>query len=106
VQVFKKDGSYVKQIVVEEKSLGSGSAFDFVFSLDAQQKYMFLADGTNNQVHVIERDSGREVNAFGHAGRHAGEFILLHNIGVDSRGNLYTAEVGTGTRAQKFRPAN
>jgi DNA-binding beta-propeller fold protein YncE len=104
VQVFRKDGTYLKQIVVEEKSLSSGSTFDFVFSLDAQQKYMFLADGTNDQVHVIERETGKEVSAFGRPGRYAGQFLVLHNIGIDSKGNLYTAEVGTGKRAQKFRP--
>jgi DNA-binding beta-propeller fold protein YncE len=106
VQVFRKDGTFVKQIVVEEKSLGSGSAFDMVFSLDAQQKYIFLADGTNDQVIAIERESGRVASSFGRPGRYAGEFLVLHNIGIDSMGNLYTAEVGSGKRAQKFRPVN
>jgi hypothetical protein len=34
----------------------------------------------------------------------AGQFLVLHNIGIDSKGNLYTAEVATGKRVQKFRP--
>ena len=38
--------------------------------------------------------------------RYAGQFLVLHNIGIDSKGNLYTSEVGSGKRAQKFRPAN
>ncbi len=106
VQVFKKDGTFVKQFVFEEKSLGSGSSFDLVFSNDAQQKYFYLADGTNDQVLTVERESGRVVNSFGRPGRYAGQFLVLHNIGIDSKGNLYTSEVGSGKRAQKFRPAN
>ncbi len=106
VQVFKKDGTFVKQFTFEEKSLGSGSSFDLVFSNDAQQKYFYLADGTNDQVLTVERESGRVVNSFGRPGRYAGQFLVLHNIGIDSKGNLYTSEVGSGKRAQKFRPAN
>ena len=106
VQVFRKDGTFVKQFTFEEKSLGSGSSFDLVFSNDAQQKYFYLADGTNDQVLTVERGSGRVVNSFGRPGRYAGQFLVLHNIGIDSKGNLYTSEVGSGKRAQKFKPAN
>jgi len=106
VQVFKKDGTFVKQFTFEEKSLGSGSSFDLVFSNDAQQKYFYLADGTNDQVLTVERESGRVLSSFGRPGRYAGQFLVLHNIGIDSKGNLYTSEVGSGKRAQKFRPVN
>lgn len=106
VQVFHKDGTFVKQFVIEEKSLGSGSTFDLIFSNDAQQKYMFLADGTNGEVHTLLRETGAEVGKFGRPGRYAGEFMVVHNIGIDSKGNLYTAEPSTGKRAQKFRPTN
>jgi len=106
VQVFKKDGVFVKQFVFEEKSLGSGSSFDLVFSNDAQQKYFYLADGTNDQVLTVERESGKVTSSFGRPGRFAGQFLVLHNIGIDSKGNLYTAEVATGKRVQKFRPGN
>jgi DNA-binding beta-propeller fold protein YncE len=106
VQVFSKDGKFVKQFVFEEASRGSGSAFDLVFSNDPQQKYFYLADGTNDQVLTVERDSGKAIAGFGRPGRLAGEFLVLHNIGIDSKGNLYTAEVATGKRVQKFRPAD
>jgi hypothetical protein len=55
---------------------------------------------------TVERESGRVLSAFGRPGRYAGQFLVLHNIGIDSKGNLYTSEVGSGKRAQKFRPAN
>src|SRR5882672_8229107 len=105
VQVFKKDGTFVKQFVFEEASRGSGSSFDLVFSKDPQQTFLYLADGTNDQVLTIERESGNVITAFGRPGRFAGEFLVLHNIGIDSMGSLYTSEVGTGKRVQKFRPA-
>jgi DNA-binding beta-propeller fold protein YncE len=106
VQVFRKDGTFVKQFVFEEKSLGSGSSFDLVFSNDPQQKYFYLADGTNDQVLTVERESGRVLSSFGRPGRYAGQFLVLHNIAIDSKGNLYTSEVGSGKRVQKFKPVN
>src|SRR5258706_512567 len=106
VQVFRKDGTFVKQLTFEEKSLGSGSSFDLVFSNDAQQKYFYLADGTNDQLLTVERESGRVLSSFGRPGRYAGQFLVLHNIGIDSKGNLYTSEVGSGKSAHEFRPAN
>jgi len=30
----------------------------------------------------------------------------VHNIAIDSKGNLYTAEVGFGRRVQKFNRIN
>jgi hypothetical protein len=77
-----------------------------VFSTDAQERYLYLADGTNDQVLTVERASGKVISSFGRPGRYAGQFLVLHNIGIDSKGNLYTAEVATGKRVQKFRPAS
>ena len=54
------------------------------------------------QVLVLDRNSGQMLSRFARPGRMAGEFKWVHNIAIDSRGNLYTAEVGTGRRAQKF----
>jgi sugar lactone lactonase YvrE len=105
VQVFRKDGTFVKQFVFEEKTLASGSSWDLVLSTDPGQKYFYLADGTNDEVRTVERDSGKVLASFGRPGRFAGEFLYVHNIGIDSKGNLYTTEVATGKRVQKFRPA-
>ena len=106
VQVFRKDGTFIKQFVFEEASRGSGSSFDLVFSTDARETYLYLADGTNDQVLTVERETGKVISSFGRPGRYAGQFLVLHNIGIDSKGNLYTAEVATGKRVQKFRPAS
>jgi DNA-binding beta-propeller fold protein YncE len=103
IQVFRKDGTFVKEFRVEPQTLQSGSVWDLVLSEDAAQKYLFLADGANSQVLVLSRDDGRVLSIVGRAGRMAGQFKWVHNIAIDSQGNVYTAEVGTGRRAQKFK---
>ena len=74
------------------------------FSRDAGQQYLFVADAGNGKVHILDRHSLTEVTVFGRIGRYAGQFIFLHNLALDSSGHLYTAEVGTGRRVQKFNP--
>jgi DNA-binding beta-propeller fold protein YncE len=102
IQVFERSGRFVREFRIEPQTLQNGSVWDLVLSRDAQQKYLFMADGANGQVLTIERASGRVLGGFGRSGRMAGEFKWVHNIAIDSKGNLYTSEVGTGRRAQKF----
>src|SRR5262249_16494958 len=102
IQVFERSGKFVREMRVEPETMGSGSVADLVFSEDRGQKYMFIADISNNRVHVVERETGKLVSSFSRSGRMAGELKNVHNIAIDSKGNLYTAEVGSGRRAQKF----
>jgi DNA-binding beta-propeller fold protein YncE len=102
VQVFRKDGTYLNEMFIEPQTLGSGSAFDIVFSPDPQQLYLYVADGTNGEVHVLSRADGKRIGSFGRPGRMAGEFRTVHGMASDSTGNIYTAEVGNGRRVQKF----
>ncbi len=103
IQVFQKSGKFVREFRVEPQTLQNGSVWDLVLSEDAAQRYIFVADGANNQVITLDRESGATLSNFGRGGRMAGEFKWVHNIAIDSKGNLYTAEVGTGRRAQKFK---
>jgi DNA-binding beta-propeller fold protein YncE len=103
VQVFRKSGEFVRQFVFEPSTRGSGSVWDMVMSEDAAQRYLLMADGTNNEVRIVERESGTVLGAFGRPGRQAGDFHWVHNIAVDSQGSVYTSEVDTGKRAQRFR---
>ena len=80
----------------------SSQAFSIAFSPDPQQQFLYVADAGNGKVHIYDRRGMQEVGAFGRIGHYAGEFVFLHNVASDSRGNIYTAEVGTGRRAQKF----
>lgn len=104
VQVFQKDGSFVKEGFVATETLAMGSVWDLEFSIDAAQTYLYVPDGTNMKVWVLRRDDLSVVNSFGTGGRQAGQFNWIHNIAVDSRGNLYTSEVNTGKRVQRFVP--
>ena len=102
VQVFKPDGSFVKEMFYEKQTLGSGSAWDIAFSRDPQQKYMYLADGENDRVHIIDRESLEVLTTFGEGGRQPGEFYGVHSIATDSKGNVFTTETYRGQRVQKF----
>jgi hypothetical protein len=102
LQVFKPDGTFVKEKFFEKQTLGSGSVWDVAFSKDAQQKYIYLADGENDRVHIIDRESLDVLTTFGEGGRQPGEFYGVHSIAVDSKGNIYTTETYRGQRVQKF----
>ncbi len=102
IQVFRKDGTFVKEAFIEKNTLGSGSAWDMVFSKDPAQKFIFLTDGTNEVVWELLRDSLEVVAGFGGAGHWAGQFYGPHNIAIDSKGNLYITETYEGKRVQKF----
>ena len=102
IQVFQKDGTFVKEAFVAKTTLGSGSVWDIAFSNDAAQTYLFVPDGTNQQVRVLLRETLEVVSGFGRAGRWAGEFYGAHNIAADSKGNLYITETYEGKRVQKF----
>ena len=102
VQVFKPDGTFVKEGFVNKRTLGSGSAWDIAFSRDAQQKYIYLTDGENDRVHILDRDSLQVLTTFGEGGRQPGEFYGVHSIATDSKGNIYTGETYRGQRVQRF----
>ena len=102
IQVFKPDGTFVKEAFIETGTLGSGSAWDIAFSRDPQQKYIYLADGENDRVHILDRGSLEILTSFGEGGRQPGEFYGVHSIATDSKGNIYTAETYRGQRVQRF----
>ena len=102
IQVFQRDGKFVKEGFIAKQSLGEGSVWDIAFSRDAQQTYIFLADGRNHKVRILRRDTLEELTAFGDGGRQPGLFYGVHSIATDSKGNLYTTETYEGKRVQKF----
>jgi DNA-binding beta-propeller fold protein YncE len=102
IQVFRKDGTFVEEVFIARETFGSGSVWDIGFSIDPEQTWMFVPDGTNQQVYVLERKSLRLVSTFGGAGHWAGQFYGAHNLAVDSKGNLFITETYEGKRVQKF----
>jgi DNA-binding beta-propeller fold protein YncE len=102
IQVFKADGTFVKEQRIAPRTLGDGSVWDIAFSKDPDQKYIFLADGANEKIYVIDRQSLQIITQFGQGGRQPGEFFAVHSIATDSKGNIYTTETYEGKRLQKF----
>jgi DNA-binding beta-propeller fold protein YncE len=102
IQVFQKDGEFVKEAFIARRSLGEGAVWDVAFSKDPDQTYLYLADGRNMRVHILLRDTLEELTSFGDGGRQPGQFFGVHSIATDSQGNLYTTETYEGKRLQKF----
>lgn len=102
IQVFRQDGSFVKEARVAPATLGEGSVWDVALSRDAGQRFLYVADGASSRVRILDRDTLEEIANFGDGGRVPGTFYGLHSIATDSRGNIYTTETYEGKRVQKF----
>lgn len=102
IQVFKPDGTYLKEKIYYPNTLGDGAMFDIAFSKDPQQTYMYVSDGTNMKIHILDRATMEVLSSFGDGGRQPGEFYAVHSIATDSKGNIFTAETYRGQRVQKF----
>lgn len=106
VQVFTKQGKFVREFQVAPQTRGRGAAGGLVPSSDRQQRYLYVSDTMNNVVWIVNRQDGKTLGRFGFLGRSGGGFFWLHVVGTDSRGNLYTGEADRGNRVQKFVPVN
>lgn len=119
ISIYTKQGKWVKDYYVSPntpargpecgglqvtKAPPCGTTYKMVFSKDLQQTYMYVADGTNNRVWILERVSGKTVGSFGGNGKYAGQLHWVNAIGTDSKGNIYTGEVEQAKRIQKFEP--
>jgi DNA-binding beta-propeller fold protein YncE len=102
IQVFRTNGTFVKEARIAPQTLGEGSVWDIAFSADPRQRFLYVADGMNMKIHVLDRETLQELTSFGDGGRQPGQFYAVHSIATDSRGNLYTVETYEGKRDQKF----
>lgn len=102
IQSFTTDGNFLKELFINKNTLGDGSVFDIALSKDPQQKYLYVADGSNMKIHVVERDTLNILTSFGDGGRQPGQFYAVHSIATDSKGNIFTTETYRGQRVQKF----
>ena len=102
LQVFKKDGSFVREAIVSPSTLAGGSVWDAAFSTDTAQRFVYVANGAEHLVHVLRRDTLAEAGTIGAGGRWPGHFFAVNSVAVDSRGNVITGEGLQGKRVQKF----
>jgi hypothetical protein len=103
VQVFRKDGSFVREWVYLKDTLASGSVWDLYLWPDREQSFFVNVDGTNNEMRVVRRADGEVVGTYGRYGHSAGQFYGVHNVAIDSRGNVFTTEVFEGKRIQRWK---
>jgi len=102
IQVFTIDGKYVTQMFVNRGGPARVSGVGIEFSKDPDQRFMYVADSGNDRLVVVERKTLEVLYQFGSKGTAPGQFQGIHYLAVDSKGNLYTEEVETGNRVQKF----
>jgi hypothetical protein len=102
LQSFTPDGKFIKEVRISPKTLGDGSTWDIAFSKDAQQKFMYLVDGHDEKIWILDRASMEVLTSFGSGGKMPGQFYAVHSIDVDSKGNIYTTETYDGRRLQRF----
>ena len=100
--MFSREGEFQQQFVFDPATRGLGSTWSLALSPDNNQRYLFYVDGENNFFRVIDRRLGTTLATYGRNGRNAGQFHWVHQIAVDSKWNIYTGEVDTGKRLQKF----
>lgn len=102
IQLFTPEGKYITEMFLNRAGPSSGSVSGLAFSPDPAQKYLYLSDYGNSHIAVVDRKSLTVLYQFGVRGKEPGNFQGVHHIAADSKGNLYTAEVAPGARAQKF----
>jgi DNA-binding beta-propeller fold protein YncE len=107
VQVFDKMGNFQRNIWIRTGTPTlpdpRGTAWWVGFSRDPQQRFMYVMNGRNEQVHILDHASGTILSSFGRPGHQLGNFTHGHTLTTDRHGNVYVAETDTGRRIQKFR---
>jgi len=102
IQIFQKNGTFVREAFLARGTRAMGSVWDLAFSRDAAQTWLYVPDGTNQLTWILRRSDLSVAGRFGRGGRNAGQFGWVHNLAVDSRGNAYTGEVDIYKRVQRF----
>jgi DNA-binding beta-propeller fold protein YncE len=93
VQMFKTDGTYVKQLVKTDTQF----ARDLALSPDAAQQFVYVGNGDN--IVVVDRKTLEAVGSIKVAGMIGGG----HHIATDSKGNIYIAQTTAGLQKLTFK---
>jgi DNA-binding beta-propeller fold protein YncE len=107
VQVFDKMGEFKKNIWIRTDSENlpdaTGTDLGVAFSPDPAQRFMYVANEHHDQVTILDHASGQILSSFGRVGHQTGELTYPGTLAIDSKGNVYVAEVDWGRRVQKFK---
>jgi hypothetical protein len=104
LQVFRLDGTFVKEVFNARGTLqAEGTVHAFAVSPDREQKFLYVVDGSNKAIRVLNRQTLETLASIGgHAGHNAREFFHAHSFAADSKGNLFIGEVNNGMRYYKY----
>jgi DNA-binding beta-propeller fold protein YncE len=104
LQVFKTDGTFMKEVFIARNTLqAEGTVHAFATSPDKEQRFLYIVDGSNKAVRVLNRQTLEILGSVGgHAGHNAREFFHIHGIAADSKGNLFLGEVNNGQRYYRY----
>jgi DNA-binding beta-propeller fold protein YncE len=103
IQLFTRDGKFVKQVrVTNDGSDVVPVPAGFAFSPDDKQQFLYVVDSGPMRVVIFDRATMTQIGVIGMKGSRAGEFDIVHHMAVDSKGNVYTAEIVNNRRAQRF----
>jgi DNA-binding beta-propeller fold protein YncE len=102
IQLFTPDGKYLDQMFINRGGPSPDSASSVALSPDKNQQFLYIADFGNSHIVVADRKNREVIYQFGKRGADPGDFQGIHHIAVDSRGNIYAAEVAPGARIQRF----
>ena len=93
VQMFSKDGKFLKQLVKTDIAF----ARDLALSPDANQQYLYVGGG--NGIFILDRKTLEIVGNI----QPPGILGAGHEIAVDSKGNIYIAQTTAGLQKLTFK---
>jgi DNA-binding beta-propeller fold protein YncE len=102
IQVFTTEGKYLRQVKVTNEGGVTPVPAGFAFSADSKQQFLYVVDSGPMRVVIFDREKLTQIGTLGVRGPKPGDFDIVHHMAADSKGNLYTAEIVTNRRAQRF----
>ena len=102
IQVFKKDGTYVREAFIQPREKGLGTLCGLAFSSDPEQRFIYIANPADKNIIIVRHSDLKVLGTFGVGGREGGRFMEVHSLAVDSHGNIYTGETTGNNRVQRF----